>query len=305
MISVVIPIYNEDKLIDELFSRTKESISLFSEDFEIICVDDGSNDRSLEKLLECHHQDNRFKVISFSRNFGHQTAIFAGLSYAKGDYIGIMDGDLQDPPELFATFFEKLKEGYDIVYGVRKKRKESFPKKFSYWLYYRILSITSDIKIPIDSGDFSLFTRKVRDHMLETNEHNLFIRGIRSWVGFRQAPFEYERSPRHHGQPKYSLNKLKKLAADGLFGYSHVPIKLLGRAGTVIILLCLLYSIYTVYEKYFLGITPKGFTTLIIAIFFFSGVQLVSLRVIGEYVVRIHDEVKKRPRFIIKEKHLD
>ena len=305
MISIVIPVYNEEVVVEELFQRTIASLSSFANDFEVICVDDGSTDGTLEKLIRCHEGDKRFKVVCLSRNFGHQPAILAGLNYASGDHIGVMDGDLQDPPELFETFFEKIQEGYDVVYGVRKKRKESLALRIAYWLYYRLLALLSESRIPLDTGDFSLFTRGVRDDMLRMSEHGVFVRGIRSWVGHRQIAIEYERAARERGETKYGLRELKDLALNGMFGFSNVPIKLLGRLGAFIIFLCTVYAGYTIFEKLHLGTTPDGFTSLIIAIVFLTGVQLVSLRVLGEYIVRIYEASKNRPHYFVRKSFLD
>ncbi|MCD4745201.1 MAG: glycosyltransferase family 2 protein [Bacteroidales bacterium] len=304
MISIVVPIYNEESLIEELFERTITAISKITDSFEIICVDDGSNDNTLNKLVSFHKQENRFKVLSLSRNFGHQRAILAGLSYAKGEYIGIMDGDLQDPPELFGKFYSKLENEFQVVYGIRKKRKESIIKKFAYWMFYRILKSWSEIDIHLDSGDFSMFTREVLNEMLSMPEQSVFLRGMRSWVGFRQTGVEYERNRREKGKTKYSIRKLLQLAANGIFSFSYVPIKFLGHLGITIILFSIIYAIYIIVKKLFYGNMPQGFTTLILVIIFFSGIQLVSIRILGEYIVRTYKETKKRQLFIIKDKFL-
>lgn len=306
MISIVIPIFNEEENISELFSRTLGALNAFTGDFEIICVDDGSKDLTYSQLVEFNKKDKRFKVISLSRNFGHQRAILAGLSVSKGDYIGIMDGDLQDPPELFQKFYEKILEGYDVVYAVRKKRKENFLKKSAYWFFYRLFSNVSDTKIPLDSGDFSLIKRVVLDNILAMPEQSLFLRGLRSWVGFSQVAIEYDRDERNAGKTKFSIKRLFNLAYNGLFSFSYFPIKFMGRLGLLIIIFSLIYAAIIIYKRIFSpDYIPQGFTSLILAILFFSGVQLISLRILGEYIVRTYDEAKKRPLFIIKSKHLD
>lgn len=305
MISLVIPVFNEEQIIGELYRRTTEALSHTNIPFEIICVDDGSHDQTPELLLQYHRQDPRFKLISLSRNFGHQPAILAGLTEAKGDYIGIMDGDLQDPPELFEQFYKKLTaEHYDVVYAIRKKRKESVAKKAAYWVFYRMMNSISKTRLPLDSGDFCLMNRRVLDHLLRMPEQSLFLRGLRSWVGFRQTGLEYERDPRQAGEPKYSFRSLLKLAYSGIFSFSDLPIKVLGRIGSVSIIACSLYALYLIVIKLFFGDVPEGFTTLILAIFFFGGVQLVGLRILGEYIHRIYEESRRRPLFIIKDKHL-
>lgn len=306
MISIVIPVFNEEEIIGKLFARAMQALESFTADFEIICVDDGSSDSTLEQLCSFHARDSRFKVISLSRNFGHQRAVLAGLSLTKGDFIGIMDGDLQDPPELFSTFHQKLMDGYDVVYAVRKARKENWLKRASYWSFYRIFTAFSDTKIPLDSGDFCMVRRVIVDHILTMPEQSLFIRGLRSWVGFRQIAVEYDRDERKTGSPKYDLKKLINLASNGIFSFSNFPIKFLGRMGLIIILFSLIYAGIVLYKKIFYpDFIPQGFTTLIMAILFFSGVQLISLRILGEYIVRTYDESKGRPLFIIKEKFLD
>lgn len=305
MISIVIPVYNEESVIDELFQRIIPSLASCDSDFEVICVDDGSTDRTLEKLIRCHEQDKRFKVVCLSRNFGHQPAILAGLHHASGHYIGVMDGDLQDPPELFLSFYEKIKEGYDVVYAIRRKRKESVTKRIAYWLYYRLLAQLSETEIPLDSGDFSLFTREVLDDMLRMSEHAVFVRGMRSWVGYRQIAIEYERAARFTGETKYGMKELRDLAFNGVFGFSDIPIRLLGRLGAFIIFLCTCYVGYAVFEKVYLGTAPAGFTTLIFAIVFLTGVQLVSLRLLGEYIIRIYEESRNRPHYLVRKSFLD
>lgn len=306
MISIVIPIFNEEENIFELFNRTVGALKAFTEDFEIICVDDGSRDLTYSKLLECNNKDKRFKVISLSRNFGHQRAIMAGLTVSRGEYIGIMDGDLQDPPELFYKFYRKIQEGFDVVYAVRKKRKENIFKRSAYWLFYRLFSSVSDTRIPLDSGDFSLIKRVVLTQILLMPEQSLFLRGLRSWVGFSQTAIEYDRDERNAGKTKFSLKRLFNLAYNGLFSFSYFPIKFMGRLGFLIIIFSIIYSAIIIYKRIFYpDFVPEGFTSLILAILFFSGVQLISLRILGEYIVRTYDESKRRPLFIIKNRHLD
>ncbi|GLR16337.1 glycosyltransferase family 2 protein [Portibacter lacus] len=302
MISIVIPVFNEELIIDQLYTRTTSALEKIGLPFEIICINDGSSDSSLEKLVAYNRKDNRFKVVDLSRNFGHQKAILSGLNYASGDFIGIMDGDLQDPPEVFEEFFNKLKsESYDVVYAVRKKRKESAFKKFSYWLYYRMLKFMSAENIPLDSGDFCLMTKRVKDHIIKYPEQSLFIRGIRHWVGYKQVGMEYERDSRQAGETKYSFAKLLQLAANGVFSFSNFPIKFLGSLGFFTISLTLIYTVYLLSKRMFWGEVPQGFTTLILAIIFFGGVQLVSIRILGEYITRIYDESRDRPLFVVKD----
>lgn len=305
IVSVVIPVYNEEEIITVLFQRVMQAMENWTKDFEIICVNDGSKDKTLSLLLEAHKKDSRWKVISLSRNFGHQAAFLAGLSHAKGEIIGMIDGDLQDPPELLIEFYKKIQEGYDVVFGVRKKRKEGFWKRIAYRTYYRFLRKVSQVEIPLDSGDFCLMTREVLDNIIASQEHSLFIRGIRSWVGFKQYAFEYERDKRFGGEPKYTLRKLFQLAYNGVFSFSTFPVKLLTTLGVAVISVALAYSTYAITMKIlYPEKVIQGFTTLAIAIFIFSGVQLLALGMIGEYVLRIYDETRNRPVFVVKEKFL-
>lgn len=304
LFSLIIPVFNEENVIEELFRRTIVALERLPMRFEIICVDDGSSDDTYKNLLKAHQEDERFKVINLSRNFGHQAAVLAGLNFAKGTHIGIIDGDMQDPPELFFDFYKKMEEGYDVVYAIRKKRKEGFFKKIAYKLYYRILGKMSENSIPLDSGDFSMFSRRVLDEILKMPEQSLFIRGLRSWVGFRQIGIAYERDERLKGEPKFSFGKLVRLAYDGIFSFSRFPIKFIGHLGVLAVTLSLIYATFIVSKKIFWGDIIEGYTTMILFIFFFGGIQLISLRILGEYVNRIYDESRNRPLFIVREKHL-
>jgi len=303
--SLVIPVYNEELIIQQLYSRCTEALGKITDHYEIICVDDGSEDRTLSYLLRFHQEDKRFKVLSLSRNFGHQSALLAGLTFTKGEYVGIIDGDLQDPPETLQKLVTKLEEGFDVVYAVRKKRKENFIKRSIYQYYYRILRRMSNVEIPLDSGDFSVMRRFVVDYILKMPEQSLFIRGIRSWVGFRQTGVEYEREKRQTGIPKFTFRKLFLLAYNGIFSFSSFPVKIISRIGFLVILFSFIYIVFTLIKKYFYGDVPQGYTTIIIFLSLFNGVQLLALGLIGEYVLRIYDESRKRPLYIIREKYLD
>lgn len=304
LISLIVPIYNEELIVEELFQRAQSALEKITPDFEVILVNDGSTDKSLPLMLACRQKDDRFKVLDLSRNFGHQSAILAGLTYAKGEYIGIMDGDLQDPPELFARFYEKMQEGFDVVYAVRKKRKEGRLKKAAYWLYYRILTNIAGMRVPVDSGDFCLMRKRVVDEMLRLPEQSLFLRGLRFWVGFRQTGLAYERAERLAGEPKYNLRRLYRLATNGIYSFSDFPIRLMGQLGMLTVLITMSYSVYILSKKIIWGEIIEGFTTLILAIFFFGGVQLISIRILGEYVSRIYDQSRNRPLFIVREAYL-
>lgn len=305
MITVVIPIFNEALIIDALLTRVIDSLRELAQPYEIICVDDGSKDDSLSRLKAAREKDKRVKIISLSRNFGHQQAFLAGISHAKGDYIVMMDGDLQDPPELIHKFFQVAQEGYEVVYGIRKKRKEGFFKRVAYWLFYRFFKASVSFNIPLDTGDFSMITGKALKEMLSSHEQSLFLRGTRSWIGFRQIGIEYERDKRYAGEVKYTFRKLAKLAYNGIFSFSDLPVKFIFFSGVVLLVLSFAYILYLAITYFFFGGVPEGFATLITVIIVFSSVQLISLGVIGEYMLRIYDESRKRPLFIAKELLLD
>lgn len=303
LLSIVIPVYDEELIIEELYNRTVAGLNKITGDWEVICINDGSKDATLGKLLQLHKQDARWKVIDLSKNFGHQRAIWAGLNFANGKYIGVMDGDLQDAPEAFEMFYQELKNDLDVVYAVRTKRKESNIKKAAYWSFYRFIKNVLGVNIPLDSGDFCLMRNHVVQHILTMPEQSLFIRGIRSWVGFRQKGIKYERDGRFAGKPKYSLRTLIKLAFSGIFGFSDFPIKFLGRLGLYIIIASIIYTCWIVTKKLIWGDVPQGFTTIILVILFFGGVQLITVRILGEYIQRIYDESRKRPLFIVRNKY--
>lgn len=302
-ISIIAPVFNEEAVVSEFYNRVANVLNKNSTSFEIIFIDDGSTDKTLDKIKKLGNQDFSVKAISFSRNFGHGMAISAGLVHAQGEAVIILDGDLQDPPEVLPEFINKWKEGYEVVYGVRAKRKEWFGKKLSYWLFYRILKKLSSLEMPVDAGDFCLMSRIVVDQIKTLPERNPFVRGLRSWVGFRQCGVVYERSRRFAGVTKYSLSKLLKLATDGVFSFSHIPLKLATFLGFVIATGSFLAILVVLYARVFVGVLPpRGFASTVIIILFLGGVQLISIGILGEYVARIYEEVKHRPLYIIKEK---
>jgi dolichol-phosphate mannosyltransferase len=302
LISVVVPLFNEEENIQHLFDRCSKALDVWTNNYEIICVNDGSKDKTLLLLKEIHQKDKRWKIISLSRNFGHQQAFLCGLFHAKGNYVAMIDGDLQDPPELLYEFYQKMISGnFDVVYGVRQKRKEGFFKKFLYKSYYKVLKKMASVEIPLDSGDFCLMKKVVVDNMLRMKEQSLFLRGIRSWVGFRQFGYEYERDARFGGEPKYTFKKLFQLAYNGIFSFSQLPVKILTTLGFWVVIIAVLYSFYALYVKITTPDVPQGFTTLAIAIFLFGGIQLLALGIIGEYVLRIYDETRNRPAYIEEE----
>jgi len=306
LISLVIPLYNEEHTIGLLNERLNQLMDTQKKEIEVVLVNDGSQDRTEELIYAIGMSDYRYQVLSLSRNFGHQVALTAGLVYAKGsEAVMILDGDLQDPPELLETFYEYFKNGYDVVYGIRKKRKENFIKRLSYQLFYRLLKSLSLVDIPLDSGDFSLISRKVVDLINSMPEESRFIRGMRAWTGFKQIGVEYERQARAAGDSKYSLKALFKLAYNGIFNFSEFPIKLITRIGIVAILISLAYSIYALIMKITFNAVPQGFTALIFVITMFGGIQLLSIGIIGEYVTRIFFQTKQRPLFIVKSRISD
>ena len=307
MISVVIPLFNEEENIPQLSRRLNEATKNWKDDVEVVLVNDGSSDRTEVMLNEIALADEKYRIIHFSRNFGHQPAISAGIKHAKGDAIIIMDGDLQDPPEILEDFIAKWKEGYDVVYAIRTKRKEGFFKKVAYFIFYRILHVISDIDIPLDSGDFCLMDRKVVDAMNnQMPEHLRFVRGLRAYAGFKQIGLSYERHERAAGEVKFTFTKLVQLALDGLFGFSIFPLRMATYFGFLVAIPSFLAGIFFIVHRIFdfklLGYSPQdtpGIATLAVAIFFLSGVMLIILGIIGEYIGRIYIEVKKRPFYIV------
>lgn len=298
-ISVVIPIFNEEENLPILTERLTKVLSQYS-DFEVLYVDDGSKDSSREIIKSQARIDTRIKLVKLSRNFGHQEAISAGLEYASGDAVIVMDGDLQDPPEVLPMFIEKWQEGYDVVYAVRKKRKENIFKRIAYKSFYRILRFLSDIDIPLDSGDFSIMDIRVVKALNSIPEKNRFVRGIRSWLGFKQVGLAYERSARFAGTPKFTLSKLFLLAYDGLTSFSTKPIKLASYLGMFFTFLSFLGMCWTIFAKfYYTDHIIEGWASTIFVVFFMSGVQLIIMGIQGEYIGRTFSEVKNRPNFIV------
>jgi dolichol-phosphate mannosyltransferase len=299
-LSVAIPIHNEETVLPELLRRLRCVLDgLAGGPHEIVFVDDGSTDRTFEILQQAALQDTRIVVVSLSRNFGHQAAITAALDHAVGEAVVVMDGDLQDVPEVIPKFVEKYQQGYDVVYAQRVRRKEPWPLRLCYFVFYRMMARLSDVHLPLDSGDFGLMSRRVINQVRRMPEHHRYLRGIRSWVGFRQVGVAVERAARHSGKSKYSLIRLVKLATDGVFAFSIVPIRAAALVGTFAMFVCILYVAYAVYAKVFLQRSPQGFTALLVAVTFLSGIVLFFLGIIGEYVGRIYEETKGRPQYIV------
>ncbi len=311
MISLVIPVFNEEENLPLLWSRITESAAELwgGEDFEAVFVDDGSSDRSVEILTALSQDHPEIRIVKLSRNFGHQAALSAGLHHARGDAVVLMDADLQDPPEVVASFLQRWREGWDVVYAVRKARKEVFWKRWSYGLFYRILRSLSNVDIPLDSGDFCLMDRRVVQVIKnEMPEQTRFLRGLRAYAGFKQVGVPYDRPERAGGEAKYSFSDLVQLAISGVVGFSFVPLRIATWIGFLVavpsFLVGLFFLIHRVFGFPFLGryaTETPGLATLVVGQFFLGGLILIMLGILGEYIGRIYLEVKKRPSFIVDE----
>jgi polyisoprenyl-phosphate glycosyltransferase len=312
-ISIVAPLYNESETFPHLVKRltalmqlAPSKMGIAVEDIEVVLVNDGSRDSTPELMQQIAFLDTRFHCVFLARNYGHQIALTAGLQKARGtEGVMVIDGDLQDPPELLFDFYQKYKEGYDVVYAVREKRKESFFKKMSYKAFYRLLKSISYINIPLDSGDFSFISRRVVDVLNLMPEESRYIRGMRSWIGFEQIGVTYERAERAAGESKYPFSALLKLAYNGIFNFSEFPIKLIKKVGYASVLVSILYFLYSLYRQLVFGDVPRGFMATIFIIIFFSGIQLFFMGIMGEYLLRIFFQVKGRPLFIVKDEIVD
>jgi polyisoprenyl-phosphate glycosyltransferase len=300
-VSVAIPVYNEELVIPELVRRTTSVLdAIDGGPHEIVFVDDGSSDHTVELLERAAEQDSRLVVISLSRNFGHQTALGSALDHVTGDVTVLMDGDLQDPPEAIPILLEWHQRGYDVVYVQRVNRKESWWLRLCYYLFYRLVAALSSIELPLDAGDFALMSRRVVEEIRSMPEHHRYLRGLRSWVGFRQVGVPIERAARQAGRTKYGPLKLLKLASDGIFAFSIVPLRAASIVGAIAVILSSLFAVYSLFAKFLLHQSPRGFTALIFVITFLSGINLFSLGIIGEYVGRVYEETKARPHYVIR-----
>ena len=302
-ISVVVPMYYEEEVAKECYTRLKNVLEKIENyNYEIIFINDGSKDKTLEILKEIAKENKNVKIISFSRNFGHQCAVTAGLRYVTGDAIVIIDADLQDPPELIPEMIKLWEEGNEVIYGKRKSREgESRFKLLTASMFYKTLNALSDVEIPKDTGDFRLVDRKVVEVINSLPEHNKFLRGLFSWVGFKQKAYEYERKERYAGKTKYPLKKMLKLAQDGIFSFSIKPLKIVGAMGILSVLISVILFVYAVlsYAFNWNNLVP-GWTSLMVTMTFIGGMILISLWMIGEYIGRIYDETKRRPEYIIE-----
>ncbi|CAO5043835.1 glycosyltransferase family 2 protein [Microcystis aeruginosa] len=301
--SLIIPIYNEEETIPELYRRVSDVMDSLDDSVELILINDGSGDRSLKLMRELQERDARVCYISFARNFGHQAAVTAGLNFARGQVIVVLDADLQDPPELIPKMIESWQAGYHVVYAQRTKRKkESWFKRLTAYVFYRLLRQLADVDIPADTGDFCLMDRQVVDVLNSMPERNRYIRGLRAWIGFRQTAVKFERDPRFAGEVKYTFKKSLALAINSLVSFSKIPLRLSTYLGLFSALIALLMALLVLYWRLQQPDSPvTGLATILIAVFFLGSVQLISIGILGEYIGRIYEEVKGRPAYTIAE----
>ncbi|MDR2938775.1 MAG: glycosyltransferase family 2 protein [Clostridiales bacterium] len=302
LFSIIVPVYNEEAVINESYARLTNVISSLNKPYELIFVNDGSKDKTAEIIGGIQKEDGNVTLVNFSRNFGHQAAITAGMDYARGDAMIIIDADLQDPPEVILDMIKLWGQGYDVVYGKRDKREgETFFKLLTAKIYYRLLSSLTDIEIPVDTGDFRLISRKVCDAMKNLPEKNRYVRGLVSWVGFKQVSLTYVREERFAGETKYPLRKMLKLAVDGVTSFSYKPLRLATMIGFSFSVFSFLYLLYVLYLKVFTTNTISGWASIIVILLFSQGIVLMILGLIGEYIGRIYEEAKNRPNYIVNE----
>ena len=301
--SLIIPIYNEEETIPELYRRVSAVMDSLDDSVELILINDGSRDRSLNLMRELQERDARVCYISFARNFGHQAAVTAGLNFARGQVIVVLDADLQDPPELIPKMIESWQAGYHVVYAQRTKRKkESWFKRLTAYVFYRLLRQLADVDIPADTGDFCLMDRQVVDLLNSMPERNRYIRGLRAWIGFRQTAVKFERDPRFAGEVKYTFKKSLALAINSLVSFSKIPLRLSTYLGLFSALIALLMALLVLYWRLQQPDSPvTGLATILIAVFFLGSVQLIGIGILGEYIGRIYEEVKGRPAYTIAE----
>ena len=301
--SLIIPIYNEEETIPELYRRVSDVMDSLDDSVELILINDGSGDRSLNLMRELQERDARVCYISFARNFGHQAAVTAGLNFARGQVIVVLDADLQDPPELIPKMIESWQAGYHVVYAQRTKRKkESWFKRLTAYVFYRLLRRLADVDIPADTGDFCLMDRQVVDLLNSMPERNRYIRGLRAWIGFRQTAVKFERDPRFAGEVKYTFKKSLALAINSLVSFSKIPLRLSTYLGLFSALIALFMALLVLYWRLQQPESPvTGLATILIAVFFLGSVQLISIGILGEYIGRIYEEVKGRPAYTIAE----
>jgi dolichol-phosphate mannosyltransferase len=305
-LSIIVPVFNEEGNLLLLESRLREAVETVTKDYEILFVNDGSSDNSLQILRELSARDKRNKYISFSRNFGHQVAVMAGINHCTGKAAITIDADLQDPPELIPELWEKYREGNKVVYAQRRSRKGENPlRNWTIKIFYRLLKNTTRINIPVDTGDYRLMDRQVIEALKQMPEQNKFLRGQVAWLGFRQASVLYDRVGRHAGKSNYGFFKLLRLAWDGFTGFSTYPLRVATVAGFTVSFIAFLVILYALYAKFVMSYVISGWTSLIISTMFIGGVQLITIGIIGEYVSRINNDVRKRPLYIVEESSVE
>ena len=302
VLSLVVPVYNEGEALNALEAAIREQLDALELPAEVILIDDGSRDRSRELLREMAARDERFRSVHFSRNFGHQAAVTAGLHFARGKAVVVMDADLQDPPSLLRTMVERWREGYDVVYAQRAKRHgDGSLKRAIAFVYYRLLRRMTDVDIPADTGDFCLMDRRVVDLLNRMPERNRYLRGLRAWLGFRQVSVTFERPPRHAGEPKYTFWKSLALGINGVVGFSKIPLRFATYLGLAVSAVSAVLAVWAFYQRLIGGNTVRGWASTMVVMLLLGGVQLLMIGVVGEYLSRIYDEVKQRPMFVIDE----
>ena len=304
-LSIVVPLFNEAGNVEELLRRITAVVRSLPEPpaaYELICIDDGSRDATRDLLAAAAACDPHVRLIALSRNFGHQIAATAGLDAARGDAVVLMDGDLQDPPELIAAFLERFRAGYDVVYATRRRRTGE--SRFKIWTaaaFYRIVRRLTNVSIPVDTGDFRLMSRSVIDALRRSRERHRFIRGLVSWVGFRQVGVEYDRDPRFSGETKYPVSKMFRFAIDGITAFSEIPLRFASYLGFIVSIVAFVVAIVEIGIRIFTGYNLPGYTSTMFAILFLGGVQLIGIGILGEYIGRIYDEIKGRPLYLVAE----
>lgn len=302
LVSVVLPCYNEAQVLRRLTDLVTRALVACEVRYEIVFVNDGSSDDSVEILDDLAHADPAVRVVHLSRNFGHQAAVQAGLVHARGDAVVLMDSDLQDDPAAIAGFLDQWRAGYDVVYAVRFNRKESPPKRFLFYAFYRVLNAISEMPIPQDAGNFGLVDRAVVDHILQLTDRDRFYPGLRRWVGFRQAGVPVERHARHDDKPRVSMRQLFRLAKSAIFSFSRVPLAMFYSVAALSLLVCAGLCGFTMYHKLFTGLAIPGWTSITMVASFFGALNSLGIAILGEYVIRIYDQVRARPMFIVARK---
>lgn len=301
-LSIIIPCYNEAVNITHTINKIVEQINKLPLNYELLFIDDGSTDNTKKILSSLNKKNPKIKTISFSKNFGHQAAIIAGLQYAKGDAVIMMDADMQHPPEVIPKMIEKWEQGYEIINTIRKKGKENIFKRITSAGFYKTMNIISKTKMPVGAADFRLMDRKVVDAFKNIEETNLFVRGMINWVGFKKTYISYKPNKRYAGKTKYSLKKMTALAFDGITSFSTAPLKIATMLGLIVSAFSFLYFLYAIYIRLFTTQALTGWTSVIMSVLFLGGVQLISIGILGEYISKIFYEVKKRPKFIVDKK---